>query len=287
MKTILYATDYSENSVAALKYGYAMSTRLKAQLLVIHIFDYPTFFGTKTIELLPHLEQDAFKEHTIRLEKFCKKYLERNVDKENVRVETIEDKSIVNGIISKANEIEPLLIITGIKGGSKLRELIMGNTTKCLIENAPCPVLTIPSDTSYNEIKTIVYATDFEEEDLGALNKLIEIAKPLNAKIKIVHISSLGESIGAGQKKHIEDKIHKHIDYTNLELDILYSDSIFKELKIYFRNTNADIISMLERKSNGFTSKMFHRDLVERMESYGRIPLISFNAKNYGIFHLE
>ena len=70
-------------------------------------------------------------------------------------------------------------------------------------------------------------------------------------------------------------------------MDILYSEDVFDTLKIYYRNSNADLIAMLEREDSGIASKVFHRDLVKRMESYGKIPLLSFNAKNYGIFHLE
>ncbi len=289
MKTILYATDYSENSVAALKYAYSLSTAIGATLKVIHIFDYPTMLddlSLKAEDAFPNIEGDAFKKHNSKLNDFCKEHLGTDFDKMNVKVEAIEDKSVVNGIISKANEIESLLIITGMKGGSALREVIMGNTTKHLIEKSPCPVLTIPKDSSHTQIETIVYATDFEEEDLGAIDKLTEIAEPLNAKIKIVHISPLEETVGIGQKKDIEDKIHKYIEYPNLELDILYSDEVFNDLKIYFGNANADLIAMLERESKSLPSQVFHRDLVKRMESYGKIPLISFNAKNYGIFHL-
>ncbi|MEM5565081.1 universal stress protein [Psychroserpens sp. AS72] len=290
MKTILNATDYSERSVAALKYAYSLSKAIGAQLKVIHIFDYPTLLdelSLKAQDPFPDIEGDAFRKHNLKLNNFCKEHLGTDLEKLNVTVEAIEDKSVVNGIISKANKIKPLLIIMGVKGGSVLREIIMGNTTMHLLEKSPCPILSIPEDTSRTKIETIIYATAFEEEDLGAINKLTEIAEPLNAKIKIVHVSSLKKSqVGIEEKKEIEDKIHKYITYSNIELDIIYSDAVFEDLKIYFGKANADIIAMLECEDNGGFSKIFHRDLVKKMESYGRIPLMSFNAKNYGIFHL-
>ena len=289
MKTILYATDYSENSVAALKYAYSLSKTIQASLKVIHIFDYPTMlddFSLKAEDAFPDIEGDAFKKHHSKLTNFCKEHLGTDFEEMNVNVEAIEDKSVVKGIVSKANEIDAFLIITGIKGGSALREVIMGSTAKHLIEESPCPVLSIPKDTGHTQIENIIYATDFEEEDLGAIDKLTEIAEPLNAKIRIVHISPLKETLGIGQKKDMEDKIHKYIEYPNLELDILYSDDVFNDLKIYFGKANADLIAMLERESKSLSSQVFHRDLVKRMESYGKIPLISFNAKNYSIFHL-
>tara|TARA_R110002033_G_scaffold61484_1_gene112138 strand:- start:773 stop:1642 length:870 start_codon:yes stop_codon:yes gene_type:complete len=289
MKTILYATDYSENSVAALKYAYSLSKTIRATLKVIHIFDYPTMlddFSLKAEDAFPDIEGDAFKKHHSKLTNFCKEHLVTDFEKMNVKVEAIEDKSVVNGIVSKANEIDALLIVTGMKGGSALREIIMGNTTKHLLEKSPCPVLSIPHDASHTQIETIVYATDFEEEDLGAIDKLTEIAKPLNAKIKIVHISSLEEVVGKRQMNDIREKIKKHIKYTNMELDIFYSDDVFNDLKIYLVKANADLIAMLERESKSLSSQIFHRDFVKRMESYGKIPLMSFNAKNYAIFHL-
>lgn len=290
MKTILFATDYSINSELALKYAYNMSTKLKAKLLVIHVFDYPTMLDHLSLEAedpFPDIEGDTHKKHNAKLTTFCERVLNTSVATINIEIESIENTSVVKGIIKKANEINALLIVIGIKGLSEIREIIMGSTAKHLIDNAPCPVLTIPNNAVNTQIETVVYATDFEEEDFGAINKLVEIVKPWNAKIKILHILPLDKTIDKSEKKEIEDKIQEHVVYPNLELDILYSDDAFKALKIYFGTSDADLIAMLERKSSSFSSKVFHRDLVKRLESYGKIPLISFNSKNFGIFHLE
>ena len=289
MKTILYATDYSENSVAALKYAHTISSKMNAKLLVVHVFDYPTMLDDLSLkgeDPFPDIEGDAFKKHNSKLNKFCNKILNNDLRNLNIEMEAIENKSVVKGIVLKADEIDAFLIVMGMKGGSALREIIMGNTTKHLLEKSPCPVLTIPSDASHTQIETIVYATDFEEEDLGAIDKLTEIAKPLNAKIRIVHISSLEESVGIGQMNDIREKIKKHIKYPNIDLDIFHSEDVFNDLKVYLGKVNADLIAMLERENKSLSSLIFHRDLVKRMESYGRVPMIIFNAKNQGIFHL-
>ena len=290
MKTILYATDYSENSKLALKYAYNMSVKMEAKLMIIHVFDYPTFLDNLSLKPeapFPDLEGDTIRKHSSKIKDFCEHVLNKNIADLNIEIHAIENTSVVNGIIEKANTSDAFLIVTGIKGSSTLREVIMGRTAKQLIEKAPCPVLTIPSDSVKTEIETIVYATDFEEEDFGAMDKLTEIAKPFNAKIKVVHISPPNELVDETYKTDFENKIRKYIDYPNLKLDILYSDDAFNALKIYYRNSNADFIAMLERKSSSFSSNIFHHDLVKRMESYGKIPVLSFNAKNYGIFHLE
>ncbi|QRM90844.1 hypothetical protein FG167_16865 [Lacinutrix sp. WUR7] len=289
MKTILYATDYSENSVPALKYAYSLSKALRATLKVIHVFDYPTLldhFSLKAEDPFPDLEGDAIKKHISKLYAFCEEHLGSDLDKMHIKVEAIEDKSVVHGITKKATELDAFFIITGMKGVSAIKEIIMGSTAKNLLKNSPCPVLTIPEDASHTKINTIVYATDFEEEDLGAINKLAEIVEPLQPKIKLVHVFPLKEKLNIAEKKEVEDKIHEKIKYTNVTLDILYADDIFNTLKTYFGNSNADLVGMLERENQMLSSHVFHRDLVKKMESYGKIPVISFNAKNYGIFHL-
>ena len=286
MKTILYATDYSENSIAALKYAHAMSLKLKAKLWVIHVYDYPKPLRSKAAGLVLDFEKDAFREHTAKLEDFCKRHLGKDIDQAQVEVEAIHNTSAIQGVISKAEKIQSLFIVTGMKGESQLRRLIMGSTARDLIDQAPYPVLTIPQDTSYNAIETIIYATDFQEEDLDAIQRLAEIAKLLEAKVIVTHVAPRDQPITEVENKLIIQKIDQHVKSDNVAFDIVYSDDIFNELKLYFRETNADIIAMLERESTSLMSELFHKSLNKKMKSYGRIPLMSFNAKNYGKFHL-
>lgn len=283
---IICATDFSENSISALRYAYNMSLKINTKLLVIHIFDYPIILDSKVEKSSQDLRQDSINEYEAKLKEFCEISLGDDLEKMNVAVEAIINRSTVDGIVSKAKEIQSLLIVTGMKGMSKLRTLIMGSTAAKLIEEAPYPVLTIPEDANYKEINTIVYATDFQEQDLGAINRLVEIAKPLQAKIKIVHVSPSKEIVEDGEKLVIEEKLNKYVKYNNMELHILYSDDIFNELKLFFGKMNADIIAMLERESTNYGKELFYQNLHKKMKTYGRIPLMSFNAKNYGMFRL-
>lgn len=289
MSTIVYATDYSENSIAALRYASSVSLKTGAKLVAIHVFDYPTLLnhlGFEAEDPFPDIEGDAYRKHNAKLEAFCRKVLKDDLDRLTFDFEAIEHKSIVNGIVEKAKAVDASLIVTGMKGGSAVKELIMGNTAKHLLEKSPCPVLSIPSDASSEPIATIVYATDFEDEDYGAINKLLEIARPFKAKIKLVHIAPPEKLIGKRYEAEIQNAVCKYIDYEDMDLDIIYSDDTFNALRIYLAQTNADMVAMLKREPKSISSQVFHYDLVTRMESYGKVPLISFHAKNYGIFKL-
>lgn len=282
MKTILYSTDFSQNSAAALKYSYALSKQLNARLVLTHVFDYPTVLGLEGLdEPFPHLEENAFETYSSKLKKFCKDTLGHKMEESNIKMEVVEDKSVTNGINAKAQEIEAFMIVVGMRGSSVLREVLMGNTTKHLIKKAPCPVLAIPSDLGQTTIKTIVYASDFEEKDILAINTLVELAKPMNAEINVVHVTTKKEYSGEIQMEWFKELLKAKVDYSKIKFELLFSEDVFGSLKNYIGDVNGDLIVMLEREHKGIYEKLFHDDLVKKMESYGRMPLLSFNEHNY------
>ena len=281
MKTILCATDYSESSITSLKYAYELSKKLEAILRVIHIYELPLILGLEHELFYEELKQTTLKKHTVKLKKFCKKILVNNFDNQKIKFDAFEEQSVTNGIIAKAIEHNVFLIVIGMKNKSALEELFMGTTTINLIEKAPCPVLAIPTNASTKKVETFVYATDFEEEDIGAIYKLVQIASSFNATIKIVHISTTNEYKGNMQMEWFKELLSQKVNYNKLEFDLLFSDAIFETLKIYLEGENANLIALLERKKSGFLRKLFHRDLVKEMESFGHIPLLSFNEANY------
>ena len=285
MKTIVHATDYSENAVAALKYAHSLSKKLDANLKVVHVFDYPTMVNTKVLEPVPQIEANAYKQHNSKLLKFCKEHLGNDLDLRKISTEAIEDTSVVNGIISIATELDASMIITGIKGDNIFKEFIMGNTTKQLIEKSPCPVLAIPAETTHKQLETIVYASDFLEEDIYAIGDLVEIARPFKGVIKVVHITKKEEYDGITQMEWFKEALKQKIKYEKIEFEVIFSEDIFDSLRIYLGDVNADLIVMMEREKYGFMDKITHRDLVKRMESYGKIPLMSFNKKTFELIN--
>lgn len=46
MKKIIFATDYSNSSVPALKYAYGLSKKINAELIILNILEYPTIWNS-------------------------------------------------------------------------------------------------------------------------------------------------------------------------------------------------------------------------------------------------
>lgn len=258
------------------------------RLVITHVFEYPTVLGTEKLnDPSTDLEKSAFKSHRSKLEKFCEEHLGSTWKGPNIQLQAVENKSIIRGIISVAEEWHAYLIVVGMKGGSVLREMLMGSTAKHLIEKAPCPILCVPSDASHVAFKTIVYATDFEEEDVYAIRKLAEMAKQLTAKIKVVHISTKQEYKGEMQMEWFKKMLREKVSYERMEFELIFTVDVFDGLKTYVGDTKADLLVMLERENQSIIKKWFRQDLVKKMESYGKIPLLSFRGSNHQLFYFK
>lgn len=288
MKTILYATDYSLNSVAALKFAISLAEKLNYRLVVCHIFNSPTTLGSAALsEPFPDLDRDTFITYRTKLEHFCQEHLGAVWKAPNVQLQPVEHKPVVKGILSTAEEWHAQMIVVGIKGESALREIVMGSTTKNLIKKAPCPILAVPADASHLSLDTLVYATDFEEEDVYAIRKLTELAKAFEAEIKVVHIVTEQEYEGETQMEWFKEMLEEKVTYHKIEFKLFFSNDIFESLRVYLGDVNADMVVMLEREHKGIIKKWFHRDLVKKMESYGRVPLLSFREGNHQLFYFS
>ena len=124
----------------------------------------------------------------------------------------------------------------------------------------------------------MVYATDFEQADIFAINKLVRIAKKFNALIRIVHISTPGEYAGDQQMEWFKEMLKQKVIHGKMEFDLILEEDIFIGLTKYLDKSNARLFAMLERKDSSFYQRFLKTDKVKKMISDTTIPLISFNV---------
>ncbi len=281
MKSILYATDFSMASASALKYANSLSKMLGMRLVMTHVYDLPTILGTQLEAPFPDLRKDTGGHERKRLIDFYEAVIGETGERPaEIAFEPVENMSVLSGIISKATDWHVRLIIVGMKGENALKEFVMGSTAKKLIDKAPCPVLTVPSTYEFEKLTDLVYATDFEVEDLKALEKVVELAKIWNADIRVVHVTPDKEYAGHTQMEWFKEMVSAKIDYDRIHFEILESDNIISSLEKYSRNRHAGMIAMLERIHKSPAKKLFHRGHVKQMASRNQLPLLSFNERN-------
>ena len=278
MKTILYATDYSEQSVTALKYAHSLALKFGAELIVLHVFNVPLSLASPVSIAFMKKEKKLLVEHRVKLEKFCSNHLGEAVKKIKPILVVAEDNSIVNAIQKKALSAHADLIVVGKKGASKVKEFFLGSTPQGLFKKVTCPVLVVPTGVHQEQLRTIVYATAFEQSDVFAIRRLAQLAQLFNAKIKVIHITTKEEYTGDQQMEWFKELLREKVNYSKIDFNLLYSESVFEDLQAFVVEENASMLVMLERSEELSLKRLFHRDLVKRMQDEIDIPLLSYNV---------
>ncbi|GGD58348.1 universal stress protein [Muriicola marianensis] len=280
MRTLLYATDFSENSIPAFRYAQLLSKQLKAKLFVLHVFDMKaTFISTVSLTYAKR-EEIMLKEQVEKLEKFCEKHTLKNGSPEGMEMMVHEHGIPSAGILEKVESLNADLIIIGTKGSSVLQDLIMGSTASALINNSYVPVLAIPEGAEVRSVKSIVYATAFEEADILAVRKLVALAHPFDAEIKLVHITHNKEYAGEDQMEWFKEMLGSKVDYKKVLFDLRFSEDITGSLLDYIREEDGDLIVMLERDSTNAFQRLWRTDTVKKVKMQLDRPLLSFHKKH-------
>ncbi len=278
MKTILYATDYSQNSISALQLANIIAQKFKAKLIVMHVFDIPISLASPVSITYLRKEKKLFVEHTAKLKSFCEEHLKGTIDENSITFLVHEDGSVYDGILEKALTLDVDLIVVGAKGKSQTKELILGSTPKAIIRRSSYPVLTVPVKLDVTSLKKIVYATDFEQADIFAIKRLVNIAKIFKAKITVVHIISQKEYAGQDQMVWFKEMLTEKITYEKLGFLLIFSDAVFEELAGYLEDSETDLLAMLERKESTFYQKYLQTDMVKKMVETIHIPLLTYSV---------
>jgi nucleotide-binding universal stress UspA family protein len=280
MKTLLYATDFTDNSIGALKFAEMLSHQFSAKLHMLHVFDMkPTFISTVSIAY-SRMEEEAFKTNNSKLTNFCVKHLGMEPEILGISLIVSEHSIPSTGILENAEKINADLIIIGTKGSTILKDLFIGSTASTLIDKSYVPLIMVPKKAHSKQIEKIVYATAFEEADILAIRKLVSIAAPFKAVIKLVHISPKKEYAGEDQMAWFQEMLKNKVTYPNIQFELRFADDINSALQACVEEEDPSLLAMLERDGHGLMYNIWHQDIVKYMKSVVNIPLLSFHKSN-------
>jgi nucleotide-binding universal stress UspA family protein len=276
MKTILVPTDFSPAADNAIHFAAQLSHCLNAGMVLLNSYHVPVYSSQMPVDAA--LEEQALDNSRKNLQSISEKI------KSGYSIAEIECISqgglATDNIVALAQSRDVDIIIMGTKGATGLKEVLLGSNASAVIESAVCPVLVVPAGARFNDLKKIVFTTDFNESDFQSLKFLLEVAAPLKSEIDIVHVSADGRAEGYEQDllSWIKDELKKrfNISCDNLSFHLLTGKNVEEELNRFVEKNKADLVAMTTRSRN-FVSKIFEKSLTKKMAFHARVPLLSFH----------
>ena len=204
VKNVLFATDFSPTSEAALPYAAAICRRFGSTLHTVHVLsDASLMMMTGGVDYVSMgtIYEDAHAEAKQRLDQISE------------RVEGLSHHNYVRhgqvwkslcGVIHE-NDVD--LVVVGTHGRTGLGKLLLGSVAEDILRHSPCPVLTVGPKVSGRaklpelsttrgrdlappelELRQILFATNFARNAALAAQDAAALSVEFHARLILMHV---------------------------------------------------------------------------------------------------
>lgn len=274
MKNILLPTDFSDNSINAIKYATQLFKDVDCVFHVLHVYGVP-FLTEQEIPFYNLQGRGAVESRLFQeSEENIRKIIENLEENSKHKYRTISDYNFfINSVLKMVKEKNMDSIVMGTKGATGAKEIFMGSNTGEVILKAACDILAIPENATYQNPKEITFPTDFripfKKEDLHGL---IEIVQLYDATIRVLHV--LNEKKLDEEQRFNKKCLTKHFQNIDFTFHTLTNTNFETALNCFTQSRgNMDMIAIIARHHNIF-QRLFFRPKVEKLSFHTNIPLL-------------
>jgi nucleotide-binding universal stress UspA family protein len=188
LKRILYATDFSEASRAALPVVAAIARHYGSEVFAAHVWAPMPYamIAPEVATVLDRRQQRGAEEELERL-------LEAPPLQEIPGQAVVKRGTPAEQLQRVVREHHIGLAVAGTHGETGFKHRVLGSVAEELIRSLNCPVLTVGPRlaqrfANQNEINNILFPTDFSEESLAVFPYLASLAHEYRSRLTILHV---------------------------------------------------------------------------------------------------
>jgi len=282
MKTIILATDFSESSRDAVRFGYRLACFIKAKVVIVNAMIIAAEIPQTGFVTWPDEEFDGLlKDYEVEIKKI-KAELEGQVMPGAFcpQVICINEAGRLTEVIKNATvAYNSDLVVIGTHQGGLFSRLLIGNHAEQLMDAATGPLLIVKPGTIFQPLKKIAFATEFKnpEQDLEVIYRLITFAKSLNAEILLAHISDDHENADSLHKTMAEYllELSNKADYPHIYYRLIYNSKTEDGLTWLCEHGQVDMLAMAHRSRN-LLAEYFGVSHTKKMNKLSGLPLLVF-----------
>jgi nucleotide-binding universal stress UspA family protein len=255
MNTVIVPIDFSETSINAARYAVKLLTdHPEVEIILYHTFDKAEEEENRT-EGLEKLKEELSQNRTV------------NINILSERGDFLEE------LEKLARHRDADLIVMGITGKSTLAQVFVGSNALKMAESKVCPVMIIPSNAEYNEIKNVLLATDLK--NVVSTTPSVPIKKILStfqAKLHIVNVNSehyiqLSETYAGEQAK-----LRSMFAEFDPEFYFLRLYEVEDAINQFAQDKNIDLIITIN-KEHSLVHKLFFAGHTKKLAYQSTIPV--------------
>lgn len=142
-ETILVATDFSEDSIAALSAAADLAGPLGARVHLLHVYPHVVdLFHTFGLDIPPPPVPEIRRSAAVRLDQELKRLRDAGADGEW----HLREGAAAPEIVRAAEELGADLLVLGTRGRGGVPHAMTGSVAERVVRLATCPVLTLKAE---------------------------------------------------------------------------------------------------------------------------------------------
>ena len=284
MKKILVPVDFSAASANAAHYAGSLACSIQAKVELINVFQVPvespmtaSLIGPQEgYEIIENQSQENLQ--ALAMEISCRLRDSYEVLDFKPLITAHNVMGEVNEEVNRYFQSEKMnLVIAGIKRRPGVWKALLGSNVRRMIERKDLPLMLIPEDYTYKKIRKIAFATDLSSTDVKLLCSLVELARPFNAEILIMHTTD-------PKFDHVHDKeraenflgeVAGKVDYRRIYYRHVNSAKVRAGLEWVVEHGQIDVLAMVPR-SHSFIERILRGSYTKQMAGHINLPLLIF-----------
>jgi nucleotide-binding universal stress UspA family protein len=142
-----------------------------------------------------------------------------------------------------------------------------------VIEKVRCPVLTVPGKAVPAPFHRIVYASNYQQEDVPALRGVLAVAALFHAEVEIVHASETAAGQPDSRAARFEESLRAALPEHPLAIHHVVHPNEVEGMKAYLKQKNADLLVIM-KKRRSFFHHLFNQSFSEQLTYQSKLPML-------------
>lgn len=289
-KRILIPVDFSDYSIKACEIGINYAAEVQGEVMIMHAYFAPFFPSAIPIgdSLAYQVNEEESVSHVLKrvhadMDNLCN-YINRKTNAgELPKVKydyTLREGLPEEEIVAYSKEYKPALTVMGTRGKNQKEMDLIGSVTGEVFESHRTPVLALPENTPFTnlkDIKNVAFATSFNQNDLVTFDKFMELISEFDFNIHIFNISTSKNEWNEIRLTGISEYFKKQYPAASITHTVLADGDLLLAVEKFVRSEHIDVIAIGTQRRN-LIARMFNPGIARKMLFHTDTPLLVMHS---------
>lgn len=274
MRKIIVPTDFSENAFDALKYAAELFKYERSEFFLLHAYAEEVFNETDEItqKFLEKHKKKIKKNTEEKLGKLKNQILELSPNPRHTFHTVPAFGLLIDEVNDLAERENADLIVTSTRGVTDNRKLTFGSNTLQIIKYVQCPVLSIPVNYQFHDLKRILFPSNFMLPYQRRELKLVgNLARSLCVEIHLLYVSKFPQE-SIRQKNYKQMVLDQFYDVKVID-HYEEMDDKAEAIEKLIPQLNIDLLILVNSR-HSYLENLLYTSTIDKIGFAPRIPFL-------------